>query len=222
MTSRSRHLTNKDGCKQQHALHLAKEAEKKEELKQRNMAFFQPRPAARGSRDTAVGPPEAQPSKGANLGKQGAQNSDLGSVSGLLESMVQYFDGKFSVLHKKMGLQERQMGVMATEVQQMRQIIGRLEQNSQAVQQEPTPKPQPASFRSARTCEDLLKCFPCLRKSGDCMWCSVCAESPQNGLLLDADQLPKHGNWDTRQPFSDLKASILRHMPGVRAQSRLH
>ena len=162
------------------------------------MAFFRPSAAAPGQSESDAGPSEAPPSKGATLDKQGAQDS----ISGLLESMVQYFDGKFSVLHKKMGLQERQMGVMATEVQQMRQIIGRLEQNSQAVQQEPTPKPQPASFRSARTCEDLLKCFPCLRKSGDCMWCSVCAESPQNGLLLDADQLPKHGNWDTRQPFA--------------------
>ena len=46
MTSRSRHLTNKDGCKQQHALHLAKEAEKKEKLKQRNMAFFRAPTAA--------------------------------------------------------------------------------------------------------------------------------------------------------------------------------
>ncbi len=140
------------------------------------MAFFKPNAPARDSAATAAGPPEPKKSTETTLGKQGAQNSDLGSVSGLLESMVQYFDGKFSVLHKKMGLQERQMGVMATEVQQMRQIIGRLEQNSQAVQQEPTPKPQPASFRSARTCEDLLKCFPCLRKSGGCKqrWICVC------------------------------------------------
>ena len=91
-TSRSTHLKNKEGCKQQHAKAEAARAEKEENLKQKRMAYFQPRPAARGSRDTAVGPPEAQPSKEATLVKQGAQNSDLGSVSGLLESMVQYFD----------------------------------------------------------------------------------------------------------------------------------
>ena len=91
MTSRSRHLNNKAGCKQQHALHLAAVAKKKEELKQKHMAFFTAPAAARDSRETAVGPSEAQPSKGANLGKQGAQNSNLGSFSGLLESMVQYY-----------------------------------------------------------------------------------------------------------------------------------
>ena len=92
--------------------------------------------------------------------------------------------------------------------------------NSQEVQQQPTPKPQPPAFRAARTPDDLLRCFSCLRKAGGFMWCSVCAESPQNGLLLQADQLPRHGNWDATQSFLDLKANVLRHMEGDK--SALH
>ena len=63
------------------------------------------------------------------MGKQGAQNSNLGSVSGLMESMVQYFDGKFSEIKDKLDLQDRQVGVMGTELQQIRKSIGRLEQS---------------------------------------------------------------------------------------------
>ena len=102
--------------------------------------------------------------------------------------MVNYFDGKFAVLHQKMDLQGRKMVVMEMEMGKIRQSIGRLEQNSQGKQQQPTPKPQPASFRQAKTPDDLLRCFSCLRKAGDFMWCSVCAESPQNGLLLEGPQ----------------------------------
>ena len=184
------------------------------------MAFFRPKAAARDSPESDAGPSEAQPSKGATSGNQGAQISNLGSLSGLLESMVQYFDGKFSVLQKKLDQQDRQMGVMGTEVQQIRKSITRLEQHSQGVQQQPTPKPQPAAFRAAKTPDDLLRCFSCLRMAGDFMWCSVCAESPQNGLLLEADVLPRHGNWDATQEFSDLKANVLRHMEGDK--SALH
>ena len=68
-----RHLKNKDGCKQQHALHQAKEAKKQEELKQKQMAFFRPKAAARDSPESDAGPSEAQPSKGATLGNQGAR-----------------------------------------------------------------------------------------------------------------------------------------------------
>ena len=46
------------------------------------------------------------------------------------------------------------------------------------------------------------------------------AESPQNGLLLEADQLPRHGNWDATQEFSDLKGSVVRHIEGDK--SALH
>ena len=101
-TSRYGHLKNKQGCSEQHALFLAEEAKKKEEVKKRNMAFFRPRAPARESAETAVGPPKAPKSTGANLGNQGALNSNLGSVSGLMESMVQYFDKKFDVLHRKL------------------------------------------------------------------------------------------------------------------------
>ena len=90
-TSRSRHLKNKAGCKEEHAKHLAKEAEKQEELKAKRMALFRSSAAAPGQSESDAGPAEAPPSKGANLGKQGAQNSNLGSFSGLLESMVQYY-----------------------------------------------------------------------------------------------------------------------------------
>ena len=147
--SRSGHLKSKQGCSQQHALHLAEEAKKKEKQKQQNMAFF-----------------------------------------------------------------------MGTELQQITKSIGKLEQSSQVVQQEPTPKPQSAEFRAARTPDDLLRCFSCLRKAGDFMWCSVCAESPQNGLLLEANQLPRHGNWDVTQEFSALKDNVIRHMEGDK--SALH
>ena len=40
------------------------------------------------------------------------------------------------------------------------------------------------------------------------MWCSVCAESPQNGLLLEADQLPRQGNWDATQEFEGALKAI--------------
>ena len=48
-TSRPGHLKNKQGCSEQHALFLAKEAEKKEEVKKRNLAFFAPRAPSRDS-----------------------------------------------------------------------------------------------------------------------------------------------------------------------------
>ena len=90
-TSRPGHLKNKQGCSEQHALFLAAEAKKKEEAKERNMAFFRPRAPASASAETAVVPPTAPKSTGVTLDKQGAQNSNLGSFSGLLESMVQYY-----------------------------------------------------------------------------------------------------------------------------------
>ena len=43
------------------------------------------------------------------MGKQGALNSNLGSVSGVMESMVNYLDGKFAEIHKKLELQDSQM-----------------------------------------------------------------------------------------------------------------
>ena len=49
-TSSSNHLKNKQGCSQQHALHLAEEAKKKEKQKQMNMAFFRPISAAKNRR----------------------------------------------------------------------------------------------------------------------------------------------------------------------------
>ena len=107
-TSRPGHLKNKAGCKEEHAKHLAKEAEKQEELKNQRLAFFRPSAAAPGQSESDAGPAEAQPSKGANLGKQEAQNSNLGSVSGVMKSMVQYFDGKFDEIHTKLDLQDRQ------------------------------------------------------------------------------------------------------------------
>ena len=132
---------------------------------------------------------------------------------------MQYMESE-NGLHKRIDLQDKQMGVMGTELQQITKSIGKLEQSSQVVQQEPTPKPQPAAFRAARTPDDLLRCFSCLQMAGNFMWCSVCAESPQNGLLLDADQLPRHGNWDATQAFSNLKANVLRHSEGDK--SALH
>ena len=126
---------------------------------------------------------------------------------------MQYMESE-NGLHKRIDLQDKQMGVMGTELQQITKSIGKLEQSSQVVQQEPTPKPQPAAFRAARTPDDLLRCFSCLQMAGNFMWCSVCAESPQNGLLLEANQLPRHGNWDVTQEFSALKDNVIRHMEG--------
>ena len=74
MTSRSRHLQNKDGCKQQHALHQAMEAKKQEELKQRQMAFFRA-PAA--ARRRALGGPTKQ---GGELGQTGGAEFESGLV----------------------------------------------------------------------------------------------------------------------------------------------
>ena len=85
-TSRPGHLKNKAGCKEEHAKHLAKEAEKQEELKAKRMALFRSSAAAPGQSESDAGPAEAPPSKGAKLGKQGALNSNLGSVSGVMES----------------------------------------------------------------------------------------------------------------------------------------
>ena len=67
-TSRPGHLKNKAGCKEEHAKHLAKEAEKQEELKAKRMALFRSSAAAPGQSESDAGPAEAQPSKGANLG----------------------------------------------------------------------------------------------------------------------------------------------------------
>ena len=58
-TSRPGHLKNRQGCSQQHALHLAKEAEKQEELKKKRMAFFQPRALPRDGRESSAGPAKA-------------------------------------------------------------------------------------------------------------------------------------------------------------------
>ena len=178
-TSSSNHLKNKQGCSQQHALHLAEEAKKKEKQKQQNMAFFRASEPARESAESAVGRPKAPKSTWATLGNQEAQNPKMGSVSAAIQSLMQYMESQFNGLHKRIDLQDKQMGVMGTELQQITKSIGKLEQSSQVVQQEPTPKPQPAAFRAARTPDDLLRCFSCLRKAGDFMWCSVCAESPQ-------------------------------------------
>ena len=193
---------------------MAEEAKKKEKQKQQNMAFFRASEPARESAESAVGRPKAPKSTWATLGNQEAQNPKMGSVSAAIQSLMQYMESQFNGLHKRIDLQDKQMGVMGTELQQITKSIGKLEQSSQVVQQEPTPKPQPAAFRAARTPDDLLRCFSCLRKAGDFMWCSVCAESPQNGLLLEADQLPRHGNWDATQEFKELKANIIRHMEG--------
>ena len=54
MTSRSGHLKNKQGCSQQHALHLAEEAKKKEKAKEKNMAFFRPSEPARDNAETGL------------------------------------------------------------------------------------------------------------------------------------------------------------------------
>ena len=85
-TSRPGHLKNKAGCKEKHAKHLEEEAERQEQLKGKRMDFFRPSAAAPGQSESDAGPAEAQPSKGANLGKQGAQNSNPGSVSGVVKS----------------------------------------------------------------------------------------------------------------------------------------
>ena len=171
------------------------------------MAFFRPNAPASASAETAVVPPTAPKSTGVTLDKQGAQNSNLGSVSGVMESMVTYFDGKFAEIHKKLGLQDRQMeqieSKLGSELNQIKQQLGK-QQEKQQKQQQPA---LPASFREAKTPEDLLVCFPCLRKAGDFMWCSVCTESPQNGHLLEHDVLPVHGNFDATQPFPELKKS---------------
>ena len=159
-TSRPGHLKNKAGCKEEHAKHLAKEAEKQEELKAKRMALFRSSAAAPGQSESDAGPAEAPPSKGANLGKQGALNSNLGSVSGVMESMVNYLDGKFAEIHKKLELQDSQMKQIeykvGSELKQIKQQLGK----QQEKQQQPAPKPLPASFREAKTPEDLLVCFP--------------------------------------------------------------
>ena len=60
MTSRSGHLKNKAGCKEEHAKHLAKEAEKQEELKAKRMALFRPSAAAPGQSESDAGPAHSQ------------------------------------------------------------------------------------------------------------------------------------------------------------------
>ena len=54
-TSRPGHLKNKAGCKEEHAKHLAKEAEKQEELKAKRMALFRSSAAAPGQSESDAG-----------------------------------------------------------------------------------------------------------------------------------------------------------------------
>ena len=91
-TSSSNHLKNKQGCSQQHALHLAEEAKKKEKQKQQNMAFFRASEPARESAESAVGRPKAPKSTWATLGNQEAQNPKMGSVSAAIQSLMQYME----------------------------------------------------------------------------------------------------------------------------------
>ena len=93
-TSRPAHLKRKQGCSQQHALHLAEEAEKEAKAKEKRMAFFRPPEPARESAESAVGPPKAPKSTGATLGNLGAQNSNLASVSAAIHSLMLYIDSR--------------------------------------------------------------------------------------------------------------------------------
>ena len=81
MTSRSRHLQNKDGCKQQHALHQAMEAKKQEQLKQKQIdGLLQGTgSSARQPRDRrrALGGPTKQ---GGELGQTGGAEFESGLV----------------------------------------------------------------------------------------------------------------------------------------------
>ena len=52
----------------------------------------------------------------------------MGSVSAAIQSLMHYMETKFDGLHKRIDLQDRQMGVMGTELQQITKSIGRLEQ----------------------------------------------------------------------------------------------
>ena len=132
ITSRSKHRLQAASCKAKWA------AEEGQKL----TGFFAP---ARGSSSaspspcepaqTAVEPPTAPSSKGAGLGKEGALNSDLGSVSGVMESMVRYFDVKFAEIHKKLELQDSQMEQieykLGSELKQIKQQLGKQQEKQQ-------------------------------------------------------------------------------------------